>query len=52
MEQFRDNFLSKPNTGMEQFRDSGIELFHSFPPQPKNEHTLSGPSNGTNKLGN
>jgi hypothetical protein len=41
MERFRDNFLSKPNTGMERFRDSGMEWFHSIPPHPKNEHTLS-----------
>jgi hypothetical protein len=40
MERFRDNFLSKPNTGMERFRDSGMEWFHSIPPHPKNEHTL------------
>jgi hypothetical protein len=43
MERFRDNFLSKPNTGMERFRDSGMEWFHSIPPHPKNEHTLRSP---------
>jgi hypothetical protein len=40
MERFRDNFLSKTNTGMERFHDSGMEWFHSIPPGSKNEHTL------------
>ena len=41
MERFSDNFLSKLNIGMERFRDSGMEWFHSIPSHSETEHTLN-----------
>ena len=45
MERFRDNFLSKKNTGMERFRDCGMEWFHSIPLHSQTEHTPNEPHN-------
>ena len=46
MERFRDNFLSKPNVGMERFRDGGMERFHSTPQPNTPLHSRDIPSLG------